>query len=512
MSLALFVIKGAGRFLTIFLAQMKGADIVFTETFRKEVQRRPGVLTALILCFSIGLTMRGIGCAMVRSAEASVEEAQTSVLSVANDLEALETRFKAASTIHRTEYLKLFEVASLAQTLASAKEKLAAAKDEGNPSNKKQIAQEAVLLVSQVTPKIQERVEYLDLLDRSRQEFLTRLVDLRGAITGNQTKIEGIIAQGYFPKHFSPSGRLRGEAELLLKRAEKMLPGEVPQSGQPDEQWISKADYLIIWKIAQEGLGTAVEADRLAERVPALAQENKRQIQTLANNLSQTRELYRRAFAAAQHLEKYPLYKCLTDVNHANGSLGDLKAYLVDAEYRNDMLRQDFEGAANILSTVGSRIAYADRVFVSAVDRWRDVQDAVASLGKDRDAANSAIDRAADRIRAYDHNSQSESENLLRDARAAYRDGDNLRSSDPLQSHTQYLSAKSKADSAYNEVDTSSRSSSSSFDSFGGSSDSGGGGFFGGSGSGGGFGGDFGGPSGGDFGGPSGGDFGSGSF
>lgn len=489
---------------------------MFTEKVRMEIRQRPGVLAGLILCFILGITMRGVGCAMVRSAEASVQETQTSVLTVADSLEALETRFKAASTVHRAEYLKSFEVSSLSKTLASAKDKLAAAKAEGNPSNKKRIAQETVTLVSQITLKIQERIGYLDLLDRSRREFLTRLADLGGAIADNQKKVESIVAQGYFPKHFGPSGRLRSEAELLLKRAEAMLPdAQIHEGNQPNEQWISKADYLSIWRIAQEGVGTAKEADRLADRVPALAQENKRQTQSLASNLTRTRELYPRAFAAAQHLEKYPLYKCLTNVNRANNLLGDLKAYLVDAEYRNDMLRQDFEGASNILSTVSSRIADTDRVFVFAIDRWRDVQEAVASLAKDRSAADSAIDRAADRIEDYNHNSQSRSENLLRDARAAYRDGDNLRSNDPLESRARYLSAKSKADSAYNEVDTSSRvsdtSSGSGFGGFGGSG-SGGGDFFGGSGGGGGFGGDFGGPSGGDFGGPSGGGFGGGGF
>ena len=481
-----------------------------------EIKRRPGLVLALIICFSLGLTMRGIGCVMVRSAEASVEEAQLSVAELANSLEVLETRFGTAKTIHRSEYLKSFEVASLKQTLQSAEKKLSAAKDTGNPSGKKQISQEAGALVLQVIPKISERLKYLELLDRSRREFLARLVDLRVAIVDNQTKIESIIAQGYFPKHFGPSERLRGESDLLLKRAKVLLPGEIPESGQPDEQWISKADYLTIWNIAQEGLGTVVEANRLAESIPALAQENKKLVQTLSTNLSQTRELYSRAFAAAQYLEKYPSYRSLANVNNSFNHLRNIESNINDAEYRNDMLRQDFDGAARILGMVGSRIADADRIFVSAIDSWRDIQAAILSSSRDRSTADSAINRATGHISSYNYNSQIGSENLIRDARAAFRDGDNLRSSDPLKSHDRYLTAKSKADSAYNAVDTSSRSSDTSsggFGDFGGSSGDSGGGFFGGdSGGGGGFGGDFGGPSGGDFGGPSGGGFGNGNF
>src|SRR3989338_2731494 len=473
-----------------------------------EIQRRPGIVAALIICFVVGFSMHGVGYVMVRNAEASIEATQVLVANTVNTLEVLETRLKIARTVHRAEYLKSFEVASLTQTVGSAKEKLTTAKAVSNPDSKKRISKEVAGLISQLTPKFRERIEYLDLLDRSRKEFLVRFIGLNTAIKDNQKKIEGIIVQGYFPKHFNPPIHLRGEAEILLKRAEALfpaaglqLPNQILPDRQSDEQWISRADYLAIWRISQEGLGTVTEANRLADRVPALVQENKNLIKSLATNLNQTRELYRRAFVAAQYLDKYPVYKCLIEVNRANNALGNLNGFLGDAEYKNDMLRQDFEGAANVLNMVSSRIADTDRTFVSAIDRWHDVQDAIASLDRDRSSADSAINRAASHIRSYDYNSQGTAESFLRDARAVFRNGGNLRSNDPLQSRQEYISARSRADSAYNAVDTSSRhvdSGGNGFD-FGGSSGSGGGGFGSGSGGGGGFGGDFGGPSGGDF-------------
>ena len=492
---------------------------MFLEMVYKEMRRRSGLIVVLLICFTFGLAMRGISWSMARSAEMRIVEVQTTYAGITRSLEALETRFKSAGGIHRAEYLKSFEVASLRDGVSSAEEKLAGAKATSDPAVKKRIAQEAAAHVSEITAKIRERVEYLDLLDRSRREFLTRLADLEGAIANNQKNVAGIIAQGYFAKHFGPSGRLQDEAEALLTRAKAMLPREIPEGGQPNDQWISQADYLAVWKIAQEGIGTVTESVRLAESVPALAEENEKQIKALSGSLVRTGDLYPRAFAAAQHLEKYALYRCLVGVNRANSALGDLKAQLADAAYRNDMQRQNFEDAAKVLGAVGSRIADTDRIFVSAIDRWRDVQNAIASSNSDRSAASSAIDRAAGHIDDYDYNSQYTSEDLLRDARAAYRDGENLRSNDPLQSRQQYIAAKSKADRAYDEVDTSSRSTSygsggsTDFGGGFGGSDSGGGDFFGGgSDGGGGFGGDFGGPSGGDFGGPSGGDFGGGDF
>lgn len=488
------------------------------DLIREQVRRRPGLLAALLICFSLSLAMRGISCAIARGAEASVNEAQQQFDTVIGRFEAFENRLKSAGNLHRPNYLKGIEIAFFGKNLASAKEKLNEARSSNNPSTKKQLAGEAIGLISAMLGQIQDHSAYLDLLDRARREFLETLADLNDKITGHDQKVASIVAQGYFQKHFVSAGRLRGESERLLKRAMALLPNEVIRFRPPenkDNKWILGVDYLAVWKIAQEGLNTVAEANRLADRVPALAQENKQQIRTLSQNLGRTRELYTRAFTAAQYLEKYQPYRCLSEINRANNSLGDLTGQLFDAEYRNDMLRQDFEGAAKVLNAVGSQIANTDRAFVSVIDRWRDVQSAIASLNNDRSGADRAIDRASDRIREYDHNSQSQSEGLLRDARAAFRDGDNLRQNDPLRSRESFLSAKSKADSAYNQVDTSSRQSSGSIDWGGSGGDFGGsdGGFgdFGGGG-GGGLGGDFGGPSGGDFGGPSGGDFGDGGF
>ena len=109
---------------------------MFTEKVRMEIQRRPGIVAALIICFVLGLTMHGVGYVMVRNAEASIEATQVLVANTVNTLEVLETRLKIARTVHRAEYLKSFEVASLTQTVGSAKEKLTTAKAVSNPDSK----------------------------------------------------------------------------------------------------------------------------------------------------------------------------------------------------------------------------------------------------------------------------------------------------------------------------------------------------------------------------------------
>lgn len=488
--------------------------MLILEKVREIVKQRRKALTILIACFCFGLAMQGIGWILVKNAQANVLRVELSVSENLKQLEELDGRFRVAKKIHRAEYLKSFETASLKKALNSAQEKLESAKFVHNPDKKTRLASAALELVSRIPVEVKERSEYLELLDSSRKGFVNRVVDLQTAITAHKKLVEDLVSQGFFQKHFQPSELLSGEAESLFQSAEKMLP-DVVLMLQPEEQWISGVDYLGIWNMAQNGLGVVAEADRLTKRVPAFLKENQERTNILTRDLKRTKELYHRAFAAAQYLERYVPYRCLANVNRSNNLLAGLELRIEEAVHRNDMTRQDFQGAADILSAVGSQIAETDRVFVSAIDRWRDVQDAIATLDSHRKAADNAIDKAAEEIEDYDYNNQSEAENLLRDARVDFREGGNLRGNDPLRSRASYVSAKSKADLAYNNVDTSSRHSTdisnsdsngvgdSGFFGSGGSGSSGGGGPAGGG---------FGGPSGGDFGGPSGGNFGKGDF
>lgn len=489
------------------------------EKIQEVVKQHRKALPAFIVCFCFGLTMQAVGWIMAQNAQANVLKAESSILENSKQIDELEVRFGEASKLHRAEYLKSFEVVSLKKILVLAQDKLENAKSVRDPSKKTQLALEALATILQVPSEIKARSEYLELLNRARRGFLNRVIDLDVAVSLHKKLVDSLVFQGFFERHFQPSVRLRNEAELLLQRAMAMLPGGLLPEEQPNEQWVSGVDYLGIWNLLQDGIGTVIEAESLAKRVPALLKENQDRIQNLKQDLNRTAGIYHRAFAAAQYLERYAPYKCLVNVNRANNLLVGLGLRIEEATHRNDMARQDFRVAADILGAVGSQIAETDHVFVSAIDRWRDIQDAIFSLDSNLKSAESAIDRAARQIEDYDYNNQSDAENLLRDARIDFRDGSNLRGSDPLRSRASYLSAKSKADSAYDRVDTSSRRSSN--DSigigFGGSSGGSGGGFFGSGGSdsgGGGFGsgGDFGGPSGGDFGGPSGGNFGSGGF
>ena len=205
--------------------------------------------------------------------------------------------------------------------------------------------------------------------------------------------------------------------------------------------------------------------------------------------------------------------------------MADLEKQLQQTKTLNDMAHQRFQEATALLDRLATVRAESDRAFVTAIDRWRDVESAVAALSEREQSAVDAINRASGLISEYSYNNQNDAEDLLRDARAAMRDGQTLTATDPLTSQTQFASAKSKAEKAYDEIDTSARRTRHTVshdatdddddDSFFGGG--GGGGSWGSgsdnddSGGGGGWGG-FGGPSGGDYGGPSGGDYGDGDF
>ena len=492
--------------------------MITAETVREEIGRRPGIFLTIIACLVLGFFMRGAGCLIIHSAETQVVEVQA----VANDTNAAYERLIArtddAKKEHNPRYLEQFEIASIDNALTSVKEKLKAADEAENPTEKRNLAQEAKQLLVQANKETKERLEYLDLLDQAKREFTIRLKELRDTLFSHTARIDKLVAEGFFRAHFAAAEKLITEAQGILDRAEHMSPS---------------LDYLRIWQTANNGLRVTKDVGQLVERVSTLMTDNSRRLNEVWKKQQKVNELYPKAFAAAQNLEQYAAYRCLAGVNQSYAFFSGLVTQLADANQRNNMTRQEFEAVAAEINQIDQQLANADRVFVSAIDRWRDVQQAQSALVGKRKSAYDAVERARAEIQDYDYNNQSEAEGLLRDARASLRDAGNLESSDPVESTRKFTSTIAKANQAHDAVDTRSRRSLSQNDDddddsgfgfgFGGGSSgssggSGDGGFFGGGSgsdnSGGGFGGggDFGGPSGGDFGGASGGDFGGGDF
>ena len=172
------------------------------EEIKEQTRQHPKMLAVFLLCFCLGLTTQGIGWAMVRSAQASVREAEMSVLEVSKQFDELDVRFKAAVQVHRAEYLKSFETASLKQALASANGNLVGVKSVRDPGRMKQVAGEVRAAVLPLSAAIRERNDYLELLDRSRREFFVLVGKLDVQVAGHGQLVATFLEQGYFQKHF----------------------------------------------------------------------------------------------------------------------------------------------------------------------------------------------------------------------------------------------------------------------------------------------------------------------
>lgn len=479
------------------------------DRIREEARGRPRLVTAIIACFALSLVMGGVKSCAVSKANAAVAAVEREASADRTTYAFLEQRMIQAANRHRVSYLASFEIQSLARAQGRMSAVLVQAKAATHPSEKERLAALARAGHTKIQAGIKARASYLDRLDRALREHEARVGELRTAIAIQEARVQELVVRGgYFASHFVTAERVRIEAGARLKTIE-------PELALP----VRHRDYLRIMDVAGDGLRLAIQARGLIETVPAFAAENNQRIIELRSALPRTAGLFARAWGAAESLSRYPRYARKAEVARANDSLATVSGRLSDAVAKNSMERQEFRAAADTLNAAADTIAAADRMFVGAVDTWRDVQDAIRALRGAEDDAVKAISHAAKEINDYDHNNQDAAGSLLRDARAALRDAQNQKSTDPIASRSKFVEAKSLADRAYQAVDTSSRrrSVSVSFDD-GDDDSSGGGGFFGGGG--GGFfggggdsgGGSFGGPSGGGFGGPSGGGFGGGDF
>lgn len=482
--------------------------MTFMDRIREEARSRPQLVAGMIGFFALSLVMGGARSCIMSSASAQVADAQAEAAATRRAVAGLRERFEAAKQQHRLSYLASFEITSLERALRRSVKYLARAANAEHPSEKEQLAARTRTKLRDIAAGISERTSYLNRLDYALQEHESKTLRLVGAIVRLNLRVSELVAAGYFDTHFAAARRVGAEALERQRTARHEL-----------QRRIEERDYLRILELSEDGLRHVTQANGLAEAIPRLAEENQVRVRELRVALGRTVTLFARAWGSAESLGRYPRYACKGTVASANESLALLPGRIADAEQRTSMARQEFAAARDVLNQAADIVAKADRTFVGAIDTWRDLESAIAALPNRERDADRTIDRAAGHIREYDYNNQDDAESLLRDARAAFRDGKNQKRLDPIESRNLLAAAQTKADQAYNEVDTSARHRTTV--SIGDDDDdSSGGNFFGGGGGGGdssgggggGFGGDFGGGSGGDFGGPSGGGFGGGDF
>lgn len=494
-----------------------------TERVREEMSERPGAVIGICICLVLVFSMSALRCSIEHQAETQVEQTLQAVNTVETALENLKNRFEKAKQHHLNRYLTSFEIKSIEVQVNTAREKLVKARAASNPDEKIALASDSHRWSEQAARFVNERNRYLDHLDTAKAKYQTEISDLRSVVSSYSEIVGSLVANGFYRSHFKVSETVIGDAQSRLALAEK------------DSQVIIERDlpdYVRVYAAALAGLKSAKEAIVLARRVQELAQENLERIAALQSELRSTEGLYARALASATNLERYPKHKCRAEVLRAHDTLGSLGANISGAQALTDMRNQRFTEAASILNNIQSARAGTDRIFVSAIDTWRDVEKANRDIPNKESSATSSIRRARSQINDYDWNNQSDAESLLRDAEAAKRNAENIKSTDPIAAVAGFEDANSKAARAYNEVNTRPKhrprstsggsgisfdddddDSSGGFGGFGGfGGGSSGGSFGGGDSSGSGGGGSFGGPSGGDFGGPSGGDFGGGDF
>lgn len=487
--------------------------------------RRPGILLGIAACFVFILLAQGMKCVATVSANSQVDEV-SQLLAAANDQnkEFVARRVDAEKNHHKAYLEKLPIANAFGPGIEDAGLDLLTAREAEHPNEKLKLAKTALDQLQTAVHGIKEALVYLNTLDQAKREYADNISALEDKFGEYHKVVNGLVAQGYFKMHFDEFYPLYNKAQYARDHA------RVSSSFPLTDSNLQLPDYLAIWQETREGIKYIDEARKLVEGVPQLVRENEDRIKRLYGQLEKTSGLYSVAWAASQHLAKYPNYNYTGKIVSAMTLLTDLRSKIHDAQNNNSMAVQQFTLAAQIINSVEGKRAEADHIFVEAIDKWKDVQSALAEIPQKERTANKKISEADEEVNDYNYNNQSDAEKHLRDARVLLRDARNTAESDPVASLAKYNQAIRKAEQAYEEVDTRSRRSkvrvvfgSGSDDDdddsgfggfFGGGSDddSGGGGFFGGGGGDSSFGGDFGGPSGGDFGGPSGGDFGGGDF
>jgi uncharacterized membrane protein YgcG len=183
--------------------------------------------------------------------------------------------------------------------------------------------------------------------------------------------------------------------------------------------------------------------------------DNENRISKLDTRDQALQDEYLRAVSAAQNLESYPNYRCLSQVQQAKSSFVSVEQFRAEATTLNSMETQKFNDASWRLAEAEKVKAASEAQFEEAIRSWQDIQAAIQSIPSARNQADSSISSAHSHISAYSHNGQSQARSYLDDAETAYDQGNALISSDPPQALAHFQKADNDADSAYSAVDTS---------------------------------------------------------
>lgn len=471
-----------------------------------------GYLIAVVAFIVLFLGMNLVRFGQQLAFERDLKAAKTRFTEVNKIFSTAESDLETAKSNHLSLYTKDLTLKDTKSTLTEAQNAISGVGKAKTFRAKHQV----ILFINDRLNGVSQKVgiynNYFTSLDLAEEKHTTEIDTLGKAINNCNTYIASQVSAGFFDKHFA-------EAKILVQDGTKLR----DKAALVDKKFIEKGlpDYVQVYQTCLEGERLIANALSSSQSIQVRKNNNDSRISALPGRIQSAQMRYAEARGAADWLQSYPRYRCLDEVVSAGVRISSVSSYLESARGQNTMTTQDFSSAAQNLATADNLLTGYQNVFNQAISTRQSVQSAIYHLSIARNEARSAIDRAQEEINSNTQNDQSDAESLLRDARNDYSTAKGMENSDPPRSIDKYNEAESGADSAYNAVDTSTRSTSSddsysttpstSPSSDGGLSGGGGGGFGGGgSPGGGGFGG---GPSGGGVStGPSGGGVGSGGF
>jgi hypothetical protein len=455
----------------------------------RELQRRrlPVIIALTVLILLLHLMQWG----MEQSAQSGVERVRAEGSALRREADELAARLAAAPKEHPRRYLAGLSLEDVPRQLGRAEAALNRATRARHPAEKARLAAEAEAALRRARAVTAEVRQRLDRLDTARSGYAEAARRLETALQVARQTVRDLESARYRPDHFATARALIAEAEQRSEEVRSLLTrarsNDVP--------------YLEIYEKSAAGQARAEEAQRLARAVEELRRNNEARARELLDRVVTVRSQYDAARYAAARLAMYPAYaSILGEVQRGRAALNGAAAAAREASQANDMDRQAFRQAAELLTEGERQAGAAAHAFARAVETERLLTTALAVLLTVQTAAEDELEDARRRIDRYDHLDQDRALRLYAAAADRFRQAETRRHFDPIGAVELYREARSLSAQAYRSVRTSEPSS------------GGGSGGWSGGGSTGPSGGSYGGPSGGSYGGPSGGSYGGGGF
>lgn len=429
-------------------------------------EQRNRFLKAGIVLLALSFLLQSYRMVVANNANNHLASVKTRVAIYQAKIESTESRLDAARKKHLKIYLASYSLDEPKKKLSAANEQLKQTDKTSHPLKRIALADKAMQSVQGLS--LANINQELDFLDKALKNWKTEPSVLQGKLSESTAFIGSLEKQGYFPTHFLDSRKLiaagKGRYILAIKLSKLKFEGNSP-------------DYRRIYANCITGERYCSDAYQLAKAIPDTRGKNDARIREMPDKIADTRSLFESAWYAARRLQPYPNYQCRTEVRSAFDNLVQAEVLLSQAKKANSFEEQDFVVAAKKLSSGEEIVDTSKQQLQSAIDTWNNLQSAIGAIPAARTAASQRINEAQDHINSYSRNSQTDAEEYLTEARSYNSRGSGLENSDPIQSLTAFQNAKSKADAAYDAVDTADHSSSSytSSDDDSGSSYSGGG-------------------------------------